>query len=177
MVEQVKEIRPESQALPFAELETLVQRKIHIFLRRPDDAVPGRVAVKRSVARFTVGERRRQRIRRVSSRIHPIGQPRRDASRARRIAATKARTESGCRGRARQRICTASGWIIDREWRSRLQDYHSAGFPSAQCRLGDSVGVCEEGKLVDGTGYEALSPVEIGEAAGGRCIRLVVDAG
>ena len=57
MIEQVEEVRPESQILPFAQLEGLAQSEIDILLRRPDDAVARRVAVDRRVAGSSVGKR------------------------------------------------------------------------------------------------------------------------
>ncbi len=72
MIEQVEEVRPESQALPFAELERLVQSEIHILLRRPNDAVARRVAVERPIARGAV-RKRRVRVGRVGQGIDPVG--------------------------------------------------------------------------------------------------------
>src|SRR5580693_3225510 len=59
MVEQVEEISPEPQTLPFAQFEALIQRKIHVLLRWTNNAITRRVAVERSVARLAIGERRR----------------------------------------------------------------------------------------------------------------------
>ena len=75
MIKQVEEIRPESQTLPFAQLECLVESEIHVLLWRPNDAVARRVAIARSIAQ-AAGRKRQERIRLVSQGIHPVGQPR-----------------------------------------------------------------------------------------------------
>ena len=75
MVEQVEEVRAEPQILPFAELEGFAESEIDILLRRADDAVAWRVAIKRTIARRTVGKRR-QRVGLVSSGVHPVGDAR-----------------------------------------------------------------------------------------------------
>src|SRR5271167_1803356 len=97
MVEQIEEVSPESQSLPFAQLEGLVQREIHILLWRPNDAVAWSVAVNRRVARGAVRKCRRQRILRISRGIYPVPQPRFRISVARSVAATEPAAEG--RGR------------------------------------------------------------------------------
>src|SRR5580692_10805854 len=122
MIKQVEEIRPESQTLPFAQLECLVESEIHILLRRPNDAVARRVAIARSIAR-AAGRKRQERVRLVSQGIHPVGQPRLWTASARSVVATEPGVECGSRRRsAGQSIGAASRWIKNRERRARLQD-------------------------------------------------------
>ena len=94
MIKQVEEIRPESQALTFAELERLVQSEIHILLRRANDAVARRVAVECPIAHGAV-RKGRVRVGSVRQGIDPVGQSRFRAAMAGSIAATEPRAERG----------------------------------------------------------------------------------
>src|SRR5208282_6559411 len=58
VIEQVEKVRTESEALPLRQPECLIEREVDVFLRRPDDAVAGSVAVNCRVTRRTVGKRR-----------------------------------------------------------------------------------------------------------------------
>src|SRR5271157_734693 len=176
MVEQVEEVRPKPEILPFAELERLAQSKIHVFLRRPNDAVSRRVAVNRRIAWSAAGECRLG-VGRVSIRIDPVGKTRSYAARAGSIAATEPRTERSGRRRAGQGISTASTRIKNGKGRARLQDNYTAGVPATQRSLGETAGAREEGQLIDSAGHEAVPPVEVGEAARGARVGLIVDPG
>jgi len=133
MVEQVEEVCPESQVLPFPQLERFVQRKIYVFLRRPNNTVSRRVAVHRRIAWHSVGKSRRQRIGRIGRRIDPIAYPRFGTPLAGSVAAAVAPSKrGGRRGRAGKGVRRASRRIINRERRSGLQDYYAACLPSRQ---------------------------------------------
>ena len=175
MIEQVKEIGAESHVLSFTELERLIQREIHILLRRADDAVARRVAVDRRVTWRAVGKRWGQWIWCVRRRVHPVGQPRFRAAVAGRISTAEARSERrGGRRCARQRVSCAAGRVVNRDWGSRLQDDYAAGFPATERCFCSTTRVGEEGQLINRTCHEALPPVEVGKAAGSARVVLVV---
>src|SRR5580700_3183919 len=70
MVEQVEEVRQETQALPFRQLKDFTQAEVDILLRRSDDAVPRRVAEQGCIAipaRRKLGER----VRLICHRVDP----------------------------------------------------------------------------------------------------------
>src|ERR1700733_2493115 len=176
MIEQVEEVRPETQVLPFAQLEGFTESEVYVFLRGADDAIARRVAVNR---RITAGAARegRKRVGHISQRIPPVGQPRLWSSLTGSIRAPEAGSKCSGRGwSAGQGVRGASRWIIDREWRSRLQGHYAAGFPSPQRSLGKTTGAGKERQLIDGAGDEALATIEVGEAAGGCRVGLIVDA-
>src|SRR5208282_1879079 len=97
MVEQVKELGAEMQALPFAELKRLAERQVDVKLFRADDAIARSVPITCGGAPRGKGIRgvRDKGIRYIGSRVDPISDLRVEAARIQSVVAIEAGSEGG----------------------------------------------------------------------------------
>src|SRR5579864_509060 len=136
MVEQVEEVHQETQVLSFRNLKDLTEAEVHVLLRRANEAVPRRVSEQGCIA-VPAGRKLSKRVRLICRRVYPTCQPRRSVPRAGSTATIESGHKGGARRWTSQLVSASSCRIENGKWRTRLQDDHCTGLPSAQRPFGE----------------------------------------
>jgi hypothetical protein len=181
VVPQVEEIRRKAKLLAFADLEIFDQRKVPILLERALVEIAAEIAEAGS-AKVGIGRtlrgiqlRRRSKDRGVQITVDALvdvaaGQTAGDGGSRRKAGAEQgsaALTEEG----------GAGAGIENRERRSGLENSYATDGPSAQRVVDESARMPKEGKFIDVAHGETVRAVEIGNAARGVDVALVIVGG